>query len=69
MPPLRIPKKYRLPPATVRQITEIAADRGGLTDTRVVELAVELLHRSDRGRKLPAAGLSPNQRRTGKPMT
>ena len=41
---LRIPKHYRLPAETVDQITEIAARHGGLTDTRVIELAVELLH-------------------------
>ena len=62
--PPRIPKHYRLPPETVDQITEIADRQGGLTETRVVELAVELLHRTgDRqAARLPTAGLTPNRR-------
>jgi len=42
----RTARTYRLPPDTLRQIDEIAADQHGLADVRVIEWAVEHLHRS-----------------------
>jgi len=45
MPALRIMQKYRLPPPTVEKIAQVAQAQGGLTHTRVIELAVDELHR------------------------
>ena len=37
-------QSYRLPPETIAQITEVASTQGGLSNTKVVQLAVARLH-------------------------
>ena len=44
MPDRKIPKSFRLSTATTTRIEQIAKHQGGLTATRVLELAVEALH-------------------------
>jgi hypothetical protein len=44
MPDRKIPKSFRLSATTTARIERIAQHHGGLTATRVLELAVEALH-------------------------
>ncbi len=57
-------KNYRLPPETIAQIEQIAAEKHGLTATAVVKNAVALYHRSMFGRR--SADMTPPRRRTTK---
>jgi hypothetical protein len=66
-PPARIVRKnLRFRPETIAVVRAIADARGGLTETRVFELAVEELGRRILGRRL--ADLIPPRARPGRGM-
>ncbi|MGP0062561.1 MAG: hypothetical protein ACLQGP_03020 [Isosphaeraceae bacterium] len=58
--------KIRLKPRYREMMQEVADERGGLTLTRVFELAIEQLHRKVIGRG-PVADRKPVRVRTAKP--
>jgi hypothetical protein len=59
---------YRFRPETVARIVQIAEERGGLTQTRVLELAVEELHKKIFGRR-SANLVPPPAQGGGSPVT
>lgn len=44
MPAAKTARTYRFSADTIRRINDVAERQGGLTDTRVIEWAVERLH-------------------------
>jgi len=67
----RTARTYRLPPDTLRQVAEIAAEQHGLKATQVIEWAVDHLHHMCR--PAPAPGrvpvTGPARRPARKPVT